>query len=174
VKIPILVWFIQHCCIDILLLQDTRIESIRSSFIKKHFAQYLSDYVLIFLFSPCSNGIKYHDRVGGQLIIINSKWSNNMSPFKQDLMGLGILATTTIHTISSTIYIHSLYAPFHNEVSTNSLHNKLKLWLQHQKIDLTPQEYIFNTQTSKHPKDVHILAGDFNRLWTDPFLVTWA
>eukprot|EP01041_Mallomonas_annulata_P010478 gene10478-21854_t len=174
-KIPIIAWFIKHCCIDILLLQDTRIAASNSLFIKKHFTQYLPTHIL--LFSPCSIGLKRYERVGGQITIINSKWSNNMSPFKKDHMGLGILTTTTIHTVTTTIHIHSLYSPFQNELSTHSLHNKLKQWLREQNNDLSPYDYIFNyinILTGKNPRDAHILAGDFNRLWTDPILTTWA
>eukprot|EP00595_Chromulina_sp_UTEXLB2642_P001985 CAMPEP_0196768282 /NCGR_PEP_ID=MMETSP1095-20130614/42552_1 /TAXON_ID=96789 ORGANISM="Chromulina nebulosa, Strain UTEXLB2642" /NCGR_SAMPLE_ID=MMETSP1095 /ASSEMBLY_ACC=CAM_ASM_000446 /LENGTH=1175 /DNA_ID=CAMNT_0042137627 /DNA_START=713 /DNA_END=4241 /DNA_ORIENTATION=- len=101
-----------------------------------------------------------------------------MSPFKADHTGNGIITTTTINTCKSKIHIYSIYIPFPNLSSTsNSLLAKVKNWLQSQMINQTPTEYILNyikLQQCKSPIDIHVIAGDFNLLWTDSTLTAWA
>jgi len=170
-------WLFDALEIDVLILIDTRQDDASSQYFKRLIHYYHPDAAVCI--SPClSLGTTAATRVGGQLIIVRSKWSSNMSPYKPDHTKLGIISSITLNTTSSKLIIHALYIPFKSTNPTdNSLYKKLAAWIHANHLTADPINYLLDyisQQTSKHPSCKHILAGDLNSTWPNSDLHQWA
>ncbi len=170
-------WLFNALDIDVLILIDTRQDDSSSQYYKRLIHYYHPDTAICI--SPClSLGTTAATRVGGQLIIVRSKWSSNMSPYKPDHTKLGIISSITLNTTSVKVIIHALYIPFKSTNSTdNSLFNKLSAWIRTNGLTSDPVNYLLDyisQQTSKHPSFKHVIAGDLNSTWQNSDLQKWA
>ena len=173
-KLPVMLLFIKEMKIDILSLQDTRLDENESRMYSKRIRTFFGGTNIQVRIAPVPEAMKRADRVGGQLIIIAGKWAQKVTNFYRDFTNMGLVTGTILQAQSHKVLIISTYWPFKPaEVRDNSqLWNKVQRFLHNKGRKMSPIEYVKITIQERikiHIKDsihnVVMVQGDLNSSW---------
>jgi exonuclease III len=173
-KLPIILTYIKKKKIDVLTLQDTRLDErdsqLIATLIRKHY-QYCNVQTRI---APVPSAIKRADRVGGQLVIVAGKWASRVTGFTRDFTNMGLLTGITLQAHSHKILILSTYFPIRpvEQCDNSQLWNKVVKHLREHENYLDPLEFIqysvqekIKDHIKKSDDNIAILQGDLNSTW---------
>jgi len=99
--------FIQHYCIDVLFLTDTRISNLEAS---KYTLKTSLGWGYTILHTP-----PIQDSPGGQAIIIAPSWSGAYQSFWTDETDMGLLTEVTLRSGAQNVKLYGTYWPCANE-----------------------------------------------------------
>ena len=171
-KLPILLTYITVKNMDVMVLQDTRLNKpdskLMSALIRSHYGH---EHIQV-RYAPVTAIQPGEHRVGGQLLIVRGKWARSLFNFYEDPSKLGIVTSMTLKAQGYDVMILSSYWPIKaNKADNDQLWNKTLRSISSLGIHKTPLEYAKDTihrrllQHCKHQANVVILAGDLNSVW---------
>ena len=146
-KLPLLLLYMEHKQIDILCLQDTRLNEKESRLIA-HLVRLRYEHINIQVrFSEIRTDTNSaHNKVGGQMIIIIGRWASRVTNFYSDFTGMGVVSGLTVQAHEHKILIVSTYWPPRSKSSDNSqLWTKIEKHLLQHQIALSPLDYAKHT-----------------------------
>ena len=164
----------QHLAIDVFILTDTRHLDSSTRFLTSQAKLLLGPHTKV-LHSPTQSlrvgkKAKTTPNVGGQIIIVTSKWAGAVSHHYSDPTNLGLVSSVTLSTGSGKLLIFGTYWPYPSDSSTsNGLWNKTSAYLLKNKIRKTPRDFIQDILCRKSEKHLGVslynlsaVCGDFN------------
>ena len=173
-KLPIILLYMEQRHIDILCLQDTRLNEKESRLIA-HLVRLRYEHINIQVrFSEVRTDTNStHNKVGGQMIIISGKWASRVTNFYSDFTGLGVVSGLTLQAQDHKILVVSTYWPPRSKSRDNTqLWTKIEKHLSQHQIALSPIDYAkhtiqerFKTHLKGRKDNVAVLVGDLNSTW---------
>jgi exonuclease III len=173
-KLPLILTYIKKKKVDILTLQDTRLDDKDSQLIAMLIRKHFENCNIQIRVASVPSAIKRADRVGGQLIIIYGKWASRVTGFHRDFTNMGLLTGLTLQANKYKLLVLSAYLPIRPvELCDNSqLWNKVTKFLREHDNFSDPLEFIkcsVQERIKDHIKsssdNVIILQGDLNSTW---------
>ena len=173
-KLPVLLTYIEKKNIDVLCLQDTRLDEKDSKFISTLIKRHYNGTNIQVRIAPVPTAVKRADRVGGQLVIVYGKWAQRVTNFYKDHTHMGLLTGTTLQAHQHKILILSTYWPIKPAEQNNNsqLWNKVLRYLRELGDHSSPIDYIKHTIQERlrshingSPNNVAMLMGDINSTW---------
>ena len=185
-KLTEILWLRATEQIDVLILVDTRCTGRQLKFLGRQ-ARETMGIGSWTLGSPArsltANGRPTrHELVGGQLILINSKWGRMVRSSRTDPTGLGVLTEVTLGASGGDILILGTYFPCPSSSCTghsNKLWDKVQAWLGSQGRAQSPQTYLqtqLQDRVLRHlgrgatsgaaRRSIALIGGDFNSSWS--------
>ena len=84
--------------------------------------------------------------VGGMMFTLNDVWGPQLLNFKDDLTGLGVLASIQLRLPSGSLCIMGMYwpVPGNNLQKSMRFEDKLNRWLHKAKIISSPRQYLMD------------------------------
>jgi exonuclease III len=173
-KLPAILTYIKMKKIDVLALQDTRLDDKDSQMIALLIRKHFNNVNIQTRIAPVPTAITRAQRVGGQLIIICGKWASRTSKFTKDFTNMGLLTGTTLQANNHKLLILSSYWPIKptEQCDNSQLWNKVQKYLREHDDHHNPIEFLKRTiqeRMKTHIKDsrdnIVILLGDLNSTW---------
>ena len=175
-KLPIILTYITVKNIDVMVLQDTRLNKqeskTMSALIRSH---YNHEHIQV-RSAPVTSPHPAEHKVGGQLVIVRGRWAKTLFNFYSDPSQLGIVTSTSLKAQGYDIMIISSYWPIKAHCLDNDqLWNKVKRSISLLGLHKTPLEYAKDTihrkllQHCRHPANIALLAGDLNSTWDSSY-----
>ena len=163
---------------DVVCLNDTHANTSTSLYLKQLFKDELyakTKQQWIVLINPAGpeNG-EYHERFGGQLILINERYNRKICNVYREESNLGCLTGITLNVNKHPVLILVAYWPFHNpSVGNKGLEAKLSTWLDDKGIRSSPLEYLKDQIANQIISHIHktnrlasyYLLGDLNSVF---------
>jgi len=155
----------QHLAIDVFILTDTRHLDSSTRFLTSQAKLLLGPHIKV-LHSPVQSlrvgkKAKATPNVGGQIIIITTKWTGTVSHHYFDPTNLGLVSSVTLSIGSGNLLIFGTYWLYPSDSSTsNGLWNKTSAYLIKNKIRKTPRDFIQDILCRKSEK--HLGVSPYN------------
>jgi hypothetical protein len=187
-KIPGVACLMLAAELDVLVLVDTRLTLAASGLAKAklldHIGLITEDHSsLCILFDHHTPSAKVHSlNVGGQLILIGSKWARSHVKTVNCPFDLGVLSSVTLKTGAGDLLIIGTYWPANkdNHEGSGSLYSKIKAWMLaygHSGEPIDKVKQIITERVGKHldnQGNSAIVLGDLNSSWASSHLTEWA
>ena len=175
-KLPILLTYITVKNIDVMVIQDTRLNKqeskIMSALIRSH---YNHEHIQV-RSAPVTSPHPAEHKVGGQLVIVRGRWAKTLFNFYSDPSQLGIVTSTSLKAQGYDIMILSSYWPIKaHRLDNDQLWNKVKRSISSLGLHKTPLEYAKDTihrkllQHCRQSANIALLAGDLNSTWDSSY-----
>ena len=173
-KLPLILIYLATKQIDVLMLQDTRLDDKGSRLITKLIKQHYEHMNIQVRFAAVSEAINQKDRVGGQMTIVAGRWASKVIKYFEDFTGTGLVTGTTLQAQEHQILLLSTYWPIKPlpNSDNNQLWNKVARHLKAHQVQQNPLEFIKHTiqeRLKKHingkPNNIALLVGDLNSTW---------
>ena len=175
-KLPILLTYITVKNIDVLVLQDTRLNKMESKTMSALIRSHYNHEHIQVRSAPVTSPHTAEHKVGGQLVIVRGRWAKSLFNFYSDPSQLGIVTSTSLKAQGYDIMILSSYWPIKASRSDNDqLWNKVKRSLSALGLHKTPLDYAKDTihrkllQHCRQAANIAILAGDLNSTWNSSY-----
>ena len=165
-KLLFVAWYFSRLAIDVLFLQDTQLTAVDAVYKHSDFKDILG-YIYVSSTGSASTG--QFTRVGGQTVLVSTRWAKHVSRFKADESGMGVVAELELMTGVGRLLLIGTYWPYDSEMLAG-LMGGLESWMASctppRRGD--PMSYIkmrIERVMFKHLTDLNnsfILVGDFN------------